>query len=216
MNETHKIQIIPIQRQIQYGDICQSIRYKDKYQIFGAFENSYQDECKPFQLLLLSNEEIKDGDWYLESCLVQSISQYKEENYINRNLYYKIIASYPKLDKLPIFSKEFIEEWCSNPKDEVLVEYDKEYVDTDCNDIDLFEYMLLVSKGEIICSFPKTQLVESPGDFSGYPAILEEKVKEVTYTESEVLDIIDDLFHCFASSHRHEAKEYFLESYKKK
>jgi hypothetical protein len=216
MIKTHKIICIPIQKKIETEDIIMN-GSRGYYLWKKEFKNPIGKAC---QLLLLSDDEIKKGDYCISNNKNSKIYNYTfkcEEGAFTNSEWLnsedckdicKVIASYPQLDNLPTFSKEFIQEWINNTVEEVLCEY--------YGDEEVRYEILKTNNTEIICNIPKVQLVESPCDFSNDPAILEEKVKEITYTESEVLEIIDDLFHCYASLYRHEAKEHFLESYKKK
>lgn len=48
-----------------FGDLCFSPRYIGKILIFGNFENSYQDECKKQELILISldpDDKIEEGE----------------------------------------------------------------------------------------------------------------------------------------------------------
>lgn len=273
MKKLHKIITIPIQKKtIDIDNLIKldNNEYRLVDQIMIDFINNEFDgnlqAATQQQLLLLSDDEIKEntntfkeginGDWFYNTKFqtIQNIGDITDFDF-------KIIASYPQLDNLPIFSKEFIENWIKNPINEVEIYYEefkKQYTRNEDDSYDCLtcnttgiernayatewtkckcpEHQLtLNSNNEVICSIPKVQLVEfQTPDWTNCELFkyLQEitstnkefkdfsnnyiKVKEVTYTESEVLDIIDDLFHCYASSYRHEAKEYFLESYKKK
>lgn len=77
-------------------------------------------------LYFLSNEEIRDGDWVLDTLYPSKIGKvgkdYLLEN-MNPNKFKKIIASTdPKLE-LPQPTDEWIREYCNNPVDEVDIEY---------------------------------------------------------------------------------------------
>jgi hypothetical protein len=99
----------------------------------NAVYNKWDLSC--YQLVLLSDEEIKKGDYYI-SNRTNKISIYDEKfplAFCN-----KIIGSYPELDKFhgyedisgmpiyenfPTFSVEFLKTWVENPVDEIYVEY---------------------------------------------------------------------------------------------
>jgi hypothetical protein len=65
MKKKVQVKMLPTDEAPNLGELCMSPRY-DKPLIFGEFENSYQDECERMNLYFLSDEEIKEGDWYYE------------------------------------------------------------------------------------------------------------------------------------------------------
>jgi hypothetical protein len=202
MEKLHKIIAIPIEKEIEDGDIVKNERglyyiWKEEYSA-GSLKMNVQ------QLLLLSDEEIKKNDCYYNERLNHVYQQtLAQSGYNIGDRENKIIASYPQLDHIeteiypsgvrsmigfPTFSEEFIQQWVENPIEEVEVEYeDYQYTINYHKDIWKDGIRLKnTSNNEVICSFPKVQLIESPCDFSNDPVILEEKVKEVTYTESDI------------------------------
>lgn len=147
------LKLIPIKlnKEIKVSDICTCPRYPNEYKIFGTFENSYINECKPYQLIAVSDDEIKEGDFYLsgkhEIYCVNNINAATKEfhkEFDNK----KIIASYLVINDLPTFQKSFIKKWCENPIDECEVKYLVYNYNQEEN-----WYLDLTEDNKIICSF---------------------------------------------------------------
>jgi len=88
--------------------------------------NIYQ----PQHLYILSDDVIKEGDWYYEEFDGREIGLAGKDEVKEAHLYKKIIAT-TNLDLikegvLPINNK-WLKEYCNNPVDEVLVEYYNPY-----------------------------------------------------------------------------------------
>jgi hypothetical protein len=151
MKKLHKIIAIPIQEK---SIILK--QYDVRYHLSSVELEGDNKDLIPQQLLLLSNEEIKEnantfkeginGDWFYNTKF-QSIQRIGDITDFD----FKIIASYPQLDNLPTFSKEFIQEWCKNPVEEIEVQYDshqeykgsKPFIKQD---------LILTSNNEVICT----------------------------------------------------------------
>jgi len=71
------------------------------------------------QFILIGDDEPKDGDWYINT-FSNYVGEQKGIIDISENRK-KIIASNIKLGNLPIFTKDFLEEWTLNPVDEIEV-----------------------------------------------------------------------------------------------
>ncbi len=91
---------------------CKSLwQYKDTITIDGikqytVLNGSFRDICssfKPKQLLIISDDEIKEGDWYSSPSGI--ISQHNGKEILPKG-WFKIIASYPPLN-IEIKTKEF-------------------------------------------------------------------------------------------------------------
>ena len=74
---------------------------------------------KYYQLVLLSDEQIFIGDIVLKNDNITLHSVHGETHS-------KIIAAYPKLQNLPTFTLNFLEEWIKNPVKSVDVAYNHE------------------------------------------------------------------------------------------
>lgn len=108
--------------------------YKDK-SLISPFKNSYidsnskvEEELSHFHLYIISDAEIKEGDWYC-NIVNNTINQCKHsEQYFENE--FKVIATTNKLFNLPqpsqSFVTKFIEEWNKGNKiTEVMVEYEE-------------------------------------------------------------------------------------------
>lgn len=173
MKKLCKIQSVPIiQKEIEVGDIIKNSR--EQYYVWHDGYDAGIVKMDIQQLLLLSDEEIKEGDYI---CSLGLLSVFKVESiyghlgfksypdvkgnifYIDYNLHKKIIASYPQLDKLPTFSKEFIEQWVSIPVEEVEVEYEEHYINKTSifntyAKINIALELVLTENNEVICNIP--------------------------------------------------------------
>jgi len=162
MKKTHKILAIPIQKVIETNEY-QSLIYKWKDKYYSCYDCIFSlEEAIPQQLLLLSDEEIKEDDWAIDFKQNNLIWQHTQGGVVSRTIndrYKKIIASYPQLDNLPTFSKEFIQEWCKNPIEKAEVEYEELYSTS------MYAYsnelrLKLTLNNEVICYIPKCDCME--------------------------------------------------------
>ncbi len=162
MKKLCKIIAIPIQKEINFNDIIKSntqnlflYRNEEQWQLIKS------KDWTPQQLLLLSDEEIKEGDYWIyinpkkwnlpqEGITKNNLPKEWFNKLWDRLNYFKIIASYPQLGNLPTFSKEFIQEWCNNSVEEILVEYDKE-----STNLYTKQFLKLTSNNEVTCSISK-------------------------------------------------------------
>lgn len=104
------------------GDLCKSPRYQNKVLIFGTFENSYQDECKKYQLILISleDEKIEDSnEKYFESYngMIKVIT---DKNVKSIGNYYNIVARQSQIP--PEYISKFIEQYNSGCVKDVEIE----------------------------------------------------------------------------------------------
>jgi len=147
--------IITIDTDKTYPETC-LIKKGDKYHYClagGEFRRLVANGWQPQELILISNEEIKEGDLVLYE--MNSI-EYATIDYIEANSYNgKIIAAYPQIENLPLFSKEFLQEWCNNPVEKIGVQYDEISTKVNRNGL-LIRYILnLTSNNEVICNLPQ-------------------------------------------------------------
>jgi len=147
MNRKHKVILLSDNRNARYKDIVTSPRYKNKIQLFGTFENSYENECKTQHLYIISDKEIKEGNWFVSSKTIHKCTYIIEDTNeimcnicdgtgfiqlgIKTNKCHKIIASTNTSLNLPQLSQSFITKYIeeynkSNIITEVMVEYDEE------------------------------------------------------------------------------------------
>jgi hypothetical protein len=133
MKKLHKIIAISIQKKATIAEY-QSLIYKWKGHYYSCYNCTYSlKEAIPQQLLLLSDEEIKKNDWYYNERLNSIYQAIAQSGYNTTDKEIKIIASYPSIENLSTFSKEFIKDWILNPVKEVEVEYETEWTeDIEC------------------------------------------------------------------------------------
>jgi hypothetical protein len=214
MKKSHKIILIPIQKKIEIEDICQSkisntigivkdIRFINNVKSIDCCPQFLLGfyQCTPQQLLLISDEEIKIGDYWIyinpkewnlpqEGIVKNNLSFTWFDKLWDKENYKKIIASYPQLYNLPTFSKEFIQEWCNNLVDEVEVEYEaisneSDNPITNPEGIDNFEgsELKLIPNNEVICTITKmSERVKQNASLRETSVIM--------YTEEEVYKLI--------------------------
>lgn len=176
MKKKHKIVVIPrtpFKKEVEIGDICRS-RVSGKFGLirdvgFSIPSLTYNVEdllidCTPIfqlkwkyctqqQLLLLSDEEIKEGDFVCHRNI--EIFKARPDDFgNNRNYIKKVIAVYPQIESLPTFSKDFIQEWVNNPVEEVEVECSKFTNDLRSG---MFIYSPVLKNNEVICNIILTQ-----------------------------------------------------------
>lgn len=87
---------------------------------------------QPQHLYILSDEEIKEGDWVYNKRLGQ-IFQINNINSPSATDYKIIATTNPELIKNGVaeISDEFLQQWVKNPVDKVLVEYEGYYGEND-------------------------------------------------------------------------------------
>lgn len=143
--------------------------WKDKYTIITG-DVMIDSIMKPVRLIIVSDDKIKEntntfnqglnGDWfwcpkYNEIACNGDITTFD----------FKIIGSYPHLDRTYKLSKEFIEEWTKNPVEEIEVEYIPIHaIDRDGfaipyafeKDDKLVYDVKLSENNELICNIPET------------------------------------------------------------
>ena len=102
----------------------------------GKAATNSQSKCDLFHFYILSDEEIKEGDWYIQES---QIFQYKGYYSINQlpkfNYTKKIIASTDPSLKLPQPFQAFIEKYIKaynkgDKIEDVMVEYDEEWINS--------------------------------------------------------------------------------------
>jgi len=170
MKKLQKIVAIPIEKQPEVGDIYKCDAGEGYFLITEKKLNWTKNKGSVYQLLLLSDDEIKEntntfkeginGDWYYNS-LYQFIANTGDITPYD----FKVIASYPQLktfdgyeevssmpiySNLPTFQLDFISEWCKNPVDEVEVEF--ETID---DTYDITTSLKLTPYKEVICNIPQ-------------------------------------------------------------
>ncbi len=185
MKNTHKIVAIPIQKDIEVGDIVKIRNTSEKYYkyfIVSCFSNIHANsvhlkgivlngkypydinKCPPYhinslvsqQLLLLSESEgHKFGDWVYEYDNNIPIYQFSYD--IEHYPIPNIIAAYPKLNNLPTFQESFLKEWVNNPVEEVEVEYTYTLGNEEDENQRLIpiEELQLTPNNEVICSISR-------------------------------------------------------------
>jgi len=164
MKKLCQIRIIPIQKEIEIGDICKSnvsntiglvkdIRLINNIKSIDCnpqFLLEYY-QCKSQQLILFYEEEIKENYWYINGIYLYKADKYYEKAHNDK----KIIAAYHPLYNIPTFSKEFIQKWCKNPVEEVEVQYDS-YQEYKGSKPFIKQDLILTSNNEVICNIPSS------------------------------------------------------------
>lgn len=137
-----KVVILPTNEKATVKDIVISPRYKGLIQLFGSFENSYKDECKVQHLFVISDDEIKIGDWFMNRQYMIETNQKEYEIWLCGDVKpnsdpHKIIASTDSSLNISALHPSFIEEYIQryndgNPIKDVMVEYEDKlhYEDT--------------------------------------------------------------------------------------
>lgn len=123
----HKIITIPIQKQAEIGDIYKCEAGEGYFFVTENKLHWTKTKGSAYQLLLLSDEEIKIEDYaqtynQKKEVVIHHCKYSGDTESANNLKCPKIIAAYPKIDNLPTFSIEFIKEWCDNPVKEVEIE----------------------------------------------------------------------------------------------
>lgn len=128
MWKKHKLVVLPTKDNSKFGKI-----YENNTFHFYTNENTFLDNLANCQhLYILSNEEIKEGDWICYDS--KDIYQFEKSNnskshdVVNtlKEKYKKVMATTdPKLHKegIPDIPIEFQQEWVKNPQEEIEVEY---------------------------------------------------------------------------------------------
>lgn len=121
------------------GDLCISSRYKNKFLIFGTFENSYINECIKYDLCVLSDDYINTNNWLYSidtnsvyKCTDVSFNNEKWNNELeNKNKLFKVIAASNVTLELYKIPSSVINEFTNNT--EVMVEYAGDMVKVNSN-----------------------------------------------------------------------------------
>ncbi len=172
MNTKRKCQVVllPTSQQPLYNNIVTSPRYPNMIQKFGSFENSYPDECKVHHLYITSDEEIKEGDWYIGDNIIYNLVT--KTNGMNPQ---KIISTTNPALKLPQPSKSFIDKYIDEyNKGNVVSKVEVEYVQVP-NQIFISEI-----------DAPYIQLKVNPDDTINIKPIKE------SWSREEVINLLDD------------------------
>lgn len=135
MNTKRKCQamLLPTNQELWYNNIVTSPRYPNMIQKFGSFENSYPDECKVHHLYITSDEEIKEGDWFINRQYM--IEEDKEEYAIWRcgditpNSNPKKIIATTDTNLLKDYSEQSLNDFAClpQPSQEFILQYIEEY-----------------------------------------------------------------------------------------
>jgi hypothetical protein len=129
--QVHKIMPLDIQKEIEIGD---AIRFTDGiYAPINLGEGEVYavvvESCllavgkQPIRLIVLSEDEIKEGNWYHNMLLGNHVYRaqkgHTKSKFENPKVEYKVVAAYPQLEELPVLSKEFVIQWCDNLATEI-------------------------------------------------------------------------------------------------
>jgi hypothetical protein len=153
MKKTHKIVILPTDGASNLYIDNSKLKYD---------ETAMVDDLNPIanqHLYIISDEEIKEGDWYITSD--NMLLQFTKETHIHGNplnLKGKIIATTDKSLGLPLVDQSLIKAYAEQPFDEVMVEYSDWWDDPDRTDIPVHGQIIklkLTSNNEVIWSLPK-------------------------------------------------------------
>lgn len=159
MWKEHDVVMLPTKEKATNEDISyKGELYLWKNKLYYKTDSEYPLlQSKSYHLYILSDEEIKEGDWFIQNN--KELLQYKRKSntigcffdnnnelqtfHSNKRL--KIIASTDKSLNLPelsdTFTKEYIKEYNKGNKiEEVLVEYDSELITKNEEDADYFNY----------------------------------------------------------------------------
>jgi hypothetical protein len=194
---------------------------------------------RPQNIYITSDEEIKEGDWYLDTFNNQRIKANEfsdHKHYVNACK--KIILTTDQdliNDGVQGIDDEFLEWFVKNPSCEVVEVFKERHHGVEfINDYPkgFFDYKIIIPQEE-----PKQETLEEAAEFwDAKQTILEfgktysstdrpfakafiegaEWQAERMYSEEEVMKLVDGAFHMYASSHRHDAKEWLVEQFKKK
>jgi hypothetical protein len=187
MKKIHKLVVLPLERNIIKDDLLLKHRMadgvwegSDLVDPIGSYGISLQGNIlptywKPQQLLLISDEKIKKGDWTID-LKTNRIAECERDQFNTPLLsapiplvgFKPIIASYPSMESLPTFSETFIKEWVNNP----VMEVECQYSDDNC--------LLITPGNQIICSITN---LNYGGGFT------EEDIKRVSLNNQEEKDI---------------------------
>lgn len=123
-------------------------------------------ECVENHLYVLSDDKIEVGDYYIniynspnhrQVNTHQTIKQLNNHKKDYRFKYCeKVIASTDPTLNLPTISEQFIQDWCKNPVEDVLVEYIKWHDLRTQDETKEFEYAPLVRNNQISIQVEKT------------------------------------------------------------
>ena len=225
MKKLHNILTIPFREQNNDPNNYQSLIYKENDKIYYCHDINYSlKNSTPQQLLLISNDIRKVGDWYVGDGF-NGQNKFKWSK--SQKLHWPhdtgaIIAAYPNIEDLPSFSKNFIEEWCKNPVNEVEVEYEtlgkygrillaKSPHNNETNsDMSIYsDYLKLTPDHEVICTITEKRedyVFERSSGYAGcrnmktgkwiHAVEFENKfnssIKENMYSEKEVIKLFED------------------------
>ena len=125
--------MLPTEEKLNIGSLCMSktgLLHILKSCSMEAMCSIY--EPKPQHLYLLSDEEIKEGDIYLDDCndIRKAVTSVKEY-WSNRSSYKKIISSIDPSLNLPQFPNAFIEEYVNRYNSKKSLEVEVEYEEYD-------------------------------------------------------------------------------------
>ena len=213
MKKTHKIVVMNMTRNnIFVGDLQKKVKSigngKDSFPVgnYKMSEISPGENLSEFwfpqQLLILSDEEIKKGDYRLdfhengEPSSARHVTEVLgDEIYVvngshnTRDSVKRIIAIYPEMGNLPTLSKKFIEEWCKNTVDEVEVMYfEDSFSDfSGKSTTKIGEHLAVSVDNEIMCSFIEStkKEVESHSDQAVDIMNLEKEIENEANAQSE-------------------------------
>lgn len=119
----HKLVILPTKDISKFGKI-----YENNSFHFYTNENKFLDNLAESQhLYILSDDEIKKGDWYLDTFNNQRIkaNEFSDHKHYGSSCKKIIATTDSKLHKegIPNIPIEFLQEWVKNPQEEIKVEY---------------------------------------------------------------------------------------------
>ena len=182
MKKELKIIPIRIDKKIKSGDVQYDIldwRYGIFVGYFDEFDKlRYEGKdayIHPVQLLLISGRKFKEGDKlthiktgkihtfkkYTDSDERMFVTEYKDdigqnEDWTAADLYYfkeQIVAAYPAIEGFPVFTQEFIMDWCLKPDAKVMVEYEMKMIQGQpSGEPEGVMQLKLTENNEVICS----------------------------------------------------------------
>ena len=133
------------------SDIMKRISHDDPEDTYGEIigelevcltpERCFPDTWQAQQLLLLSDREIKGGDWYF--WMVDKTIEKRDPNGIAklRNCQ-RIEAAYPTIEGLPPISQEFMQMYCENPDGEIWMEMNHKLKCEICGSVQYLQYSM--------------------------------------------------------------------------
>ena len=167
------------------GDLCFSPRYEGKLLVFGNFENSYQNECKKQELILISLEDEKiEGNNYVYNNKRKIIELFKYIQGTCEEIFCRKVIT--RQSQIPAeYISKFIEQYNNGSVEDLEIEMEHYWINSDSIKGNFFTE---VAKFEPSINQYDAILNNRPKLTNGFVTIVEKE--PIRYIEKEVRELL--------------------------